>query len=432
MLNINYTKYNLTNFSAASFLLTEYCNFGCTYCYEKNGLGHSKNKIMSTNVAKRAVDFLFEQSNEPIDITLFGGEPCLNYDAMQIIFETCLKNKKETNKDCSVSIITNGSILYPKLYNLFDKYKYELNFAAQLSIDGPKYVQDISRPLKSGKSSFNLIIKNLKLWKQLFQHDELKLNIHGVLNADTIPYLYESYLYFREEIGVKKLWFLPTKDDRYNNNHVQQYEEQLYKIYEYILKKAKETNTVDEIRFYSPLDKCLVDHGNSSKLCGAGVKYCTIIYNGDIYPCHHIYFIDKLHDYKLGNIYTKFDIYEKLLFSQYDSKTDILNCSGCEHETHCYRCFAENVSAYQTPFTQIKEYYCEMMKIDYKMQKKLNEELRKMGLLTQNNNKEEIKDEQYLDIIEHDLEFKQYVMEALAYLIEDKQKGDLCSHDNKS
>ena len=72
-------KLSKEKFVAAHFILSDECNLRCPYCF----VDHKKN-IMSREVAKKGVDFLFngaiESGSNSIVITFFGGEPTLNID----------------------------------------------------------------------------------------------------------------------------------------------------------------------------------------------------------------------------------------------------------------------------------------------------------------------------------------------------------------
>lgn len=367
------------DFSAFSLLLTENCNLACKYCYETTGTGH-KNKNMSVETALKAVRFMFDQKNEEVVVSFFGGEPTLMPEIIDLICKEGKRLSKIYNKPFYAGMITNATNMSEKLYNILRDH-LDVWQSTQLSIDGPKEIQDMYRVTKSGKGSFARIEKNVPYWKALY--DQNKLNIHGVLNKYSIPKLYDSFKFFREEWNVEKLWFLPAKGLDYTSEDVSLYERELKKIYEYVMEHARRTHTVDEIAFYAPLDRALRD-GKMGKPCGAGDNYCTITSDGDVWPCHHFYFIDPDKNLYLGNIFEGIDKGKKLIWEQYDAD-DMIGCEDCPHGT-CYRCIAENYEEYGTPFTQIKGYHCEFMLIDFKYQQMIKKELIEMGLLNQENN----------------------------------------------
>lgn len=358
-------------FSAFSILVTENCNLACTYCYERSecGIGHNNNS-MSKETAEKLVEFMFKESPNDVSVTFFGGEPTLEIDIIDYI---CTLSKKK-NKPFNAGIITNATCMNEKIYNIIRKH-LDVFKNCQLSIDGPEEIQNLHRITRSGKGSFKLVEKNIEHWKELFGKS---LNIHGVLNPLTISNLFESYKYFREKWGVERLWFLPAKSVEYSKKDVDEYDIQLGKIYNYIMNIVRKTNSTREIDNYAPLDRALRE-GKANKPCGIGDNYCAVTSNGDIYPCHHMYYIDKNKETKLGDIYNGVDHSKKMIWSCFDN-SDLQGCENCDHPS-CYRCVAENFEEHGTPFTQIKGFHCDFMKVDLKYQRKIIEELKSMGLM---------------------------------------------------
>ncbi|MBK7107474.1 MAG: 4Fe-4S cluster-binding domain-containing protein [Ignavibacteriae bacterium] len=371
-------------FGAYSLLVTENCNLACKYCYERcnGGVGHT-NSRMTKEVAKKAVEFMFDQvaneRNPRVTISFFGGEPTLEMDIIDFVCTYGKELSKSRNISFGVGIITNATCMNEKAYNIFKKH-LDIFESCQLSIDGPEDIQDENRVTKAGKGSFYLIQKYIKHWKELFKQ---KLNIHGVLNKDTIPELYNSYLFFREKWDVERLWFIPAKDERYTEEDVEKYSNELNKVYEYVMEYTRKNNNTREISNYAPLDRSLRMGGKPGKPCGAGDNYCSITATGEIYPCHHMYFIDNDSETKLGSIYDGVDLSKKALWAFYDS-SDLKGCENCDHPS-CYRCIAENLEQNGTPFVQITGLHCSFMKVDLFYQNKIREELIQMGLMQKPN-----------------------------------------------
>jgi radical SAM protein with 4Fe4S-binding SPASM domain len=352
-------------------VITEYCNLGCSYCYEKGY--HNKNK-MSIDIAKKTIDYLYSQAvssnSKDVSITFFGGEPMLNYDVIETIYEYGNSIFKDDIK-LILSIITNGTILTDKHYDLFQKMIKDNNFSVQLSIDGPEHVQDIYRNKKDGTSSFKEISENIQKYKKLFENNTNGLNVHGVLGKETLPYLYESFLFFKDS-NLNNIWFIPAANIDWTDDDVKIYDEQMGIITKYLVDKKD----VNQIKAFAPLSKAF--DGRFTRPCGLGSGYVTINHKGDIYPCHQFYFNTK-DDIKCGNIFDGADNDRLRMFQCFDN-SDLTNCLGCNH-SNCYRCVAANYEKFKTPFTQIRDNYCEMMKIDAKYQNKILEEINTMSLI---------------------------------------------------
>ena len=76
-----------------TFVVTESCNLACTYCYEC----HKTNRRMSKEIAKQAVDFIFDEElvngyytkedSPSVILDFIGGEPLLEIDIIDYIVE---------------------------------------------------------------------------------------------------------------------------------------------------------------------------------------------------------------------------------------------------------------------------------------------------------------------------------------------------------
>lgn len=354
-------------------LLSENCNFACTYCYERCGKGHTA-KNLTQEVADASLEYIFANSPQGITLSLFGGEPTLNPEMIDYICTRGKEMAKQQNKPFFVGMITNGSLMTERLYNILSKH-LDVFTDVQLSIDGKAETQNVTRVLKDGSGSFDMVAKNIPYWKALFKN----VSVHGVLSHDNMSELYENYLFFREEWGVERLWFLPAKDERYSQEDIDIYDEQLGKIKDYVMDKVRTNNSIDEVRFYQPLDKALMDMGQAPKPCGAGAGYQVITVDGGIWPCHHLYYVDDEADTKLGDVYNGIDKGRQRLWTDYDSD-DMIGCEDCDHP-NCFRCPAENYEHNGSPFIQITGTHCGFMLSDLKYQREIREELREMGLM---------------------------------------------------
>lgn len=378
-------RYKTTPITVATFLVTEKCNLACKYCFEP---GMGKKETMTKEVVQSALKFLFNNANTITDgerkvgVTLFGGEPTLVPDIIEEIFEYGCLLRDKYKIPFSVDMITNATMLPDKLYNIFAKYRDEVNFSVQLSVDGIEEVQNMYRVTKSGKGSYHLVDKTIPKYKKLFKDSPRQLSIHGCSNKKTLPYLYENYMFFKYKLGLNRIWFLPVMEEEWDDNDVELYKTELGKIYNHVMEIVKRENSIDEVEHYAPLDRCKRGIGKQfrpNKPCGAGTNYCTITAKGELYPCHQIYFKDSNNDTLIGNIYSGADDDRRRLFLEYDSND--LSCpNDCDH-AHCYRCIAVNWVLSKSILTQKRGNYCDIMKVDQYYQIKMRGELETMGLL---------------------------------------------------
>jgi uncharacterized protein len=134
------------------------CNLACVYCFE----GTRKGKLfMSRETAGALVDFIDERldGKEELRLTFYGGEPLLS---LELIAETAARMKSLCERKgvtFSAALITNGTLLTESVAQRLVPLGLT---QAQITLDGPEYLHNASRPFKSGKGSFKEIIKNVK------------------------------------------------------------------------------------------------------------------------------------------------------------------------------------------------------------------------------------------------------------------------------
>lgn len=370
------------NPTSASFLVTEDCNLRCTYCFEK----HKKNR-MSIDVARRGIEFLCENAkkngSKQFSAMIFGGEPLLEPDIIKEIWDRGIVLARENNMEFVSNIVTNATVMNDKVYNLIKDYKNKVNLEIQLSVDGIKEIHDMYRITRDGKGSFELVEKNIPIFKELFNDNLVKLSIHGCINKKSLPYLYENYDFFRHTWGFERVWFIPVMEESWDENDVEIYDKENEKIYDDIISITKKTKDIKVVQNYAPMDRCLRFGQRSIAPCGAGKNFVTITANGEIYPCHQIYFNDPNKETKIGHIWNGINNAKRRIYLDYDY-TDLSCPDDCEH-TLCYRCIAVNRMVNGSILKTIKGFYCEMSKVDFKYQKQLRKVLKQMGLIKTNN-----------------------------------------------
>ena len=142
----------LTTPQSISLNVSHTCNLGCSYCYAgRGGFGGKQSSSMSWDVARAAVDRLFALAERgPITIGFLGGEPFLNRVLIHrvVVYASELGNR--TLRDVRFSVTTNDTILSADDISMFRRNR----FAVTISIDGGAELQDLQRPMRTGKSSF--------------------------------------------------------------------------------------------------------------------------------------------------------------------------------------------------------------------------------------------------------------------------------------
>lgn len=327
----------MKSITAASFILTERCNLACKYCFEN---GRRGGPDMTAEVAQKGLEWLFENAvaskAKEVSIILFGGEPFLKPALCDQLLSLGLKFQNQHKITFAPSVITNATIMNDELeLMLYRHASRNPRFSCQLSIDGAEQSQNLYRVYPSGKGSYETVAVTVSRYRDIFGG---RLNIHGCINKQTMPLLFDNYKFIAEQWKPGSIWFMPVHTEDWDENDVKLYDEQLGKIFSH---EAESLNTVS---YYAPINKLLSfqvgRECHHDKTCGAGVSFVSITGEGDIYPCHNIYFKDDKHSQKVGNIFD--GVLDDEILKPYEEYTyRTMGCGKCEN-TACYRCIADN------------------------------------------------------------------------------------------
>jgi uncharacterized protein len=181
------------------FLTTD-CNLRCSYCWVRKEPEH-----LSLDRAKQAVDFLVAESrdSESIHITLFGGEPLLEFDLIRELVPYAESQAEALDKRLDWSLTTNGTLL--------DREKME--FAAQwglnylFSLDGPKAVHDMFRRFPDGSGSFDTVVRAIGEYRAY----QPWIGVRMTVTPDTASHM-ASGVRFLRSIGVNQFIIAPAND----------------------------------------------------------------------------------------------------------------------------------------------------------------------------------------------------------------------------
>jgi uncharacterized protein len=146
--------------TSISLAIAQKCNLGCTYCYAQQGDFGVRAKNMSVETGVVAVDMMFRNNtgSNKMNLAFLGGEPLANRAALQIITTYASEKAALLGKEIHFSITTNGTLLNKEDADFFEEY----GFAVTVSIDGIGEAHDRLRPMKNGRGSYDLLIRQVK------------------------------------------------------------------------------------------------------------------------------------------------------------------------------------------------------------------------------------------------------------------------------
>lgn len=337
-------------FTECYLFITEECNLRCKYCYEN--FTKNSSSYMSLKTAKKSIDFLIknmiEHDKKEFLITFFGGEPLLNLDVMRNVINYTFNEAEQYNINLSFSVITNGTI-YNKQVEQFilEWHKRTENVNLQVSIDGIPQVQDKNRITKMGEPTSKIVEENLSKFIALFNdnHIDTTIRTHSALTKNNISNLFSSYKYLKE-LGITGPGFSFVNEEEWDENDISIYKQQLSLISDYIY---RECISLCSLKPYYCGGETIIQRNFSinRNTCSAGREFCSIVPNGDIYPCPRIY--SKTRELKLGNVFEGIvdNKIRKIFFdvSRKDMHAENNSCGNCEN-AKCIICMAYNSEKY--------------------------------------------------------------------------------------
>lgn len=289
------------------------CNIDCTYCFylEKENLyperkSHWKmDKVTLENYIRKNIN---AQGGDEIDFPWQGGEPTLlGIDFFKEAIR--LQNLYRGNKKINNFFQTNGT----NIDDDWAAFLKENNFLVGLSIDGDRISNDTYRLTRSGKSTFDAVMKGLESLKRF----KVEFNTLTVVNSENVKRPMDVYN-FLKRIGSRYMQFIPLVERRASQPDkngltliqpdfsgqcsvtewsvpAKSYGRFLNTIFDYWIQN--DIGSVFVMNFEQTLTK--MAGGTSScvinEVCGSNL---IVEANGDVYSCDHFVYPEN----KLGNV----------------------------------------------------------------------------------------------------------------------------------
>jgi uncharacterized protein len=282
------------------------CNLGCKYCFflSKKRLYPGSSFRMSDEILEAYIrQYIEAQKVSQAIIAWQGGEPTLmGLDFFRRSIRYVQKYRRP-GMTVQYTIQTNGTLLDDEWCKLFRQN----NFLVGLSLDGPRAMHDAFRVDKSGKPTFDKIMRAVRL----LQKHKVDYNILTTVHAANADNPVEVYRFIRDDVGANFIQFIPIVE-RDNETGFQegskvtdrsveptQFGRFLISIFDEWVKRD-----VGKV-FIQLFDVALAAwSGVPAGICAFSPTCGTALameHNGDLYSCDH--FVEP--KYYLGNIKEK-------------------------------------------------------------------------------------------------------------------------------
>ncbi|MFA9377333.1 MAG: radical SAM peptide maturase, CXXX-repeat target family [Lachnotalea sp.] len=344
-----------------TFIVTEDCNLRCKYCYITH---KSSNKRMSFETAKKFIDYVLNENikyQDAVVLDFIGGEPLLE---IELIDKICDYFKIETYKknnqwfwNYRINICTNGVNYSDDRIQKFLNKNYG-KVSLSITIDGIKEKHDLQRVFPDGSGSYDIVKKNVDIWKKQFFP-----NTKVTFSSEDLKYLKESIISLWEE-GITSVSANVVFEDVWKEGDDVIYENQLKQLADYIVENDL-YNLYDCSLFDDSIGEPYDEEMLKMTSCGAG-KMIAVGPEGKLYPCmrYNGYSLNERDEYIIGTVDDGIDFDKIRPFETvtYKLQSDE-ECLKCPVASGCSFCqgFNYDVADTQTNFQRAK-YICKMHK----------------------------------------------------------------------
>lgn len=185
--------------------LTERCNLRCKYCIyteENETFRNFNTHDMTWNIAKKAIDYGLEHSEDDLAITFYGGEPLIQWE----LVKKCVEYSQKVGKDKKIrySMTTNMTLMTKEIAEYLATIS---EFSVVCSLDGPEEIHNENRVTIDGTGSFDNAIRGLKYLVDAYkERSSLYLSLSMVMTLPATTQKLEKIQTFFENLS-----WLPTK-----------------------------------------------------------------------------------------------------------------------------------------------------------------------------------------------------------------------------
>lgn len=351
-----------------TFVVTEACNLNCSYCYEC----HKTNNRMTKEVAKQAVDMLFDKNKingyynldktKAVVLEFIGGEPLIEIELMDYIVEYFKFRAFELNSPWAsnymISFTSNGVLfLNDKVQKFLNRNKGRVS--ASITIDGNKELHDSCRVFHNGEGSYDIVEKSIKFAVS-----------KGLLNQTKITLCPENVMYLND--ALKNVWSLGIQGAFTNCVYEEGWTTEDAKILYSQMKQLADYLLDDDN--YKKYMCSLFDENIGGELtsnrnwCGGNGQMLAIGTDGKCFPCIRFmkYSLSTpgREEQPVGDVYEGLDKKEenpwllKLKKVDMDSQSED-KCKKCSVASGCSLCTGYNYDKFGTP-NKRATFICEM------------------------------------------------------------------------
>ena len=344
-------------------VVTLRCNHQCLYCQASSCGPGGKDKDLDLETAKKIVDLIFQSCNPFLAIEFQGGEPLLNWPAVEFIIDYALKKNKKEKRSLELRLVSNFSLLDEQKMN----YLFKKGVIFCTSLDGPEKLHNKNRIFLEGNShqiTIKWLKKILKIYKKYYIYQPGAIT---TVTRFSFPYWKEiinEYL----KLGVDNIFIRPLtplgmarrtwqKIGYSPSEFLEFYKKSLDCILKFNLEKKVRFREITATTMAAKiLTKKEPNYFELRSPCGAGIGQILYNYDGKIYTCDEGRMLGE-ETFCLGDIgkisYNDVISHPTLKAICLASCFDNLACDSCVYKPYCGTCPVLNYAEFGNIFPQL-------------------------------------------------------------------------------
>ncbi len=265
--------------------VTDACNLSCTYCYHHGGGPSPGAGTMTSQTARKAVDFLMEVSGalEKVELVFFGGEPLLNRRRIAETVSYANRAAAERGKSVDFALTTNATLLDGET----TAFLTDNRIGVTVSIDGLPEVHDRYRRFPDGSPSFAVVEPGIRRLVAAGGGRPVAARVTVAGDPDRVPECLDHLL----ALGFAEAGFAPvtTTDPAYQLGPaaMDRLLAQFERLTDRFLDRAREDGFLG---FTNLVDLLVTLHEGEVKAhpCGAGLGLFAVSAGGGLYLCQRL------------------------------------------------------------------------------------------------------------------------------------------------
>lgn len=246
--------------SSLTFILTDRCNWNCSYCFQRKRL-----RTLDRGLLSEACAFFYPRLGRRPLVSFYGGEPLLAFEAMGQAVEDFQRLSRPSGRRLRFSITTNGSLMTDDRLAYLDQNSFEV----LLSFDG--LAQEHGRKAGSFRST-------LALLEKLLDRRRLRVMTNSVFTPRTVGLLADS-LQLIAESGVRDIRWTISSGSSWTPRAVSHLFEQVERLRRWLLRFYEKEGRV-------PLTDFLPSGRSGVFCCSAGRDRMTLAADGNLWGCY--------------------------------------------------------------------------------------------------------------------------------------------------